>query len=248
MRNLLLTLRFIGTEYCGFQFQNNGLSVAEVFSRAAESVLGERPQIKGCSRTDAGVHALGYALSLKTNSSIPAERLPIALNTRLPQDVAVTSCREVGDDFHARYCAKSKQYIYKILNTGIKDPFYEGLALRHPKALDENQLNAQALDYIGAHDFSAFCNAGGNVSDKVRNIYKCSVAREGDIVLFSVTGDGFLYNMVRIMVGTLLDISSGKIAKGSIKDIIASRDRERAGITAPAHGLYLARVDYTGLD
>ena len=246
MRNLLLTLRFVGTRYCGFQVQKNGISVAEVFQDATEAVLGHRPDIKGCSRTDAGVHALAYGLSLRTGHAIPVEKLPLALNAHLPDDIAVTACREVQGDFHARYCAVGKEYIYKICNTACRDPFYDGLALRYPAPLDAVRMDSQAKRFIGTFDFSAFCNSGSGVIDRVRTISSCSVSREGDRVLFAVTGDGFLYNMVRIMVGTLLDIEAGRLPRDSIDDIMASKRRDRAGATAPAHGLYLSQVFYPG--
>jgi tRNA pseudouridine38-40 synthase len=248
MRNLLLTLRFLGGRYCGFQVQKNGLSIAEVVQDAAEAVLGHRPPIKGCSRTDAGVHALGFGLSLKTDNPIPAERLPLAMNAHLPEDVAVAACVEVPEDFHARYSAIAKEYIYRIHNSPCRHPFWEGRALRHGPTLDVAALNEQAAGFIGRHDFSALCSAGSSVENRVRHVQSCRLEREGELVTFTVVGDGFLYNMVRIMVGTLLDIGSGRIPPGSIPDILLSGDRRRAGHTAPAHGLYLSRVFYPGMD
>lgn len=244
VRNLLLTLRFMGGGYCGFQVQKNGISIAEVVQNAAERVLGHRPPIKGCSRTDAGVHALGYALSLKTSSTIPAERLPLAMNAHLPMDIAVCDCIEVPADFHARYSAAEKEYIYQIHNSRCRHPFWEGRALRYAPAIDAEALNREAADFIGLHDFSAFCSAGSSAEDRTRRVLSCRVERGGELVSFTVRGDGFLYNMVRIMAGTLLDINSGRITPGSIPDIILSGDRSRAGHTAPAHGLYLSRVFY----
>lgn len=244
MRNLLLTIRFLGTAYHGWQIQQNAVTVQEKLQAALKTVLGSQPDIKGCSRTDTGVHAACFCVSLKTESRIPCDRLPAALNVNLPKDIAALACREVPEDFHARYNAKGKRYIYKILNTPLRDPFYEGLALHYPHPVDETLLNDACRGFIGTHDFSSFCSSGSSVSDTVRTVSEASVSRQGDVVLFSVSADGFLYNMVRIMVGTLLAVSEGKISAQDIPCIIAARDRSRAGITAPPHGLYLDEVFY----
>ncbi|GAA6513768.1 tRNA pseudouridine(38-40) synthase TruA [Merdimmobilis hominis] len=244
MRNLLLTIRYKGTKYHGFQVQKNALAVATVFQDAVEAVFHQRLDIKGCSRTDTGVHANRFCVSLKTESTIPCDRLVKALNINLPWDVAVLACREVPLDFHARYNCKGKRYVYKILNSEIKDPFLEGLVHQHRYPLDVQELNRAAQDFVGTHDFSSFCSAGSKIEDMTRTIYAASVRREGDLVLFTVEGDGFLYNMVRIMAGTLIDISKGLIPPDGIPAVIAARDRERAGFTAPACGLYLDEVFY----
>ncbi len=244
MRNLLLTIRFLGTAYHGWQIQQNAVTVQEKLQAALKAVLGSQPDIKGCSRTDTGVHASRFCVSLKTESRIPCDKLPIALNVNLPMDIAVHSCREVPEDFHARYDAKGKRYIYKILNTPLRDPFYDGLALHCPRPIDEKVMNEACRHYIGTHDFASFCASGSSVEDTVRTVFDASVHREGDLVIFTVSADGFLYNMVRIMVGTLLAVNEGKLSPSDIPAIISSCDRNRAGITAPPHGLYLDEVFY----
>lgn len=244
MRNLLLSIRFLGTAYHGWQIQHNAVTVQEKVQQALRAVLGTQPDIKGCSRTDTGVHASCFCVSLRTESRIPCDRLPIALNVNLPMDIAVLSCREVPDDFHARYSAKGKRYIYKILNTPLRDPFYDGLALHYPRPIDAAVMNEACRSYIGTHDFAAFCASGTSVEDTVRTVFDAEVRRDGDLVSFTVSADGFLYNMVRIMAGTLLAVNEGKLSPADIPDVIASHDRNRAGITAPPHGLYLDEVFY----
>lgn len=247
MRNLLVTLRFDGRAFHGWQVQKNAATVMQTFQDALEAVLGNRPDVKGCSRTDSGVSAAMYGVSFCTGSRIPCERLIPALNVKLPPAVAVTACREVPPDFHARYSCRGKRYCYRILNTPVRDPFYEGLALHIPYPLDAAFLHKQARQFVGTFDFAAFQNSGSPVENTVRTIFDCSVARRGDLIEFSVAGDGFLYNMVRIMTGTLLNIAQGSLAADSIPDIIASRDRGRAGATAPACGLMLMEVFYDDL-
>lgn len=240
----MLTLRYIGTNYCGYQVQPNGTTVASVLQDAIEGLFGERLPVVGCSRTDAGVHAEMFCAHFCTESSIPCERIIPALNVRLPRDVAVTSCREVPSDFHARYSCLGKQYDYKILNARIRDPFWEKRALLCPTPLDSEKMDRAAQMFIGKHDFTAFCSTGGSVEDKTRTVSLAQVRRDGDLVTFSVAANGFLYNMVRIMVGTLLDAAAGKIQPEDIPEILSSGDRSRAGQTAPAHGLYLVKVCY----
>lgn len=244
MRNLLFTISFKGTRYHGFQVQKNALTVCEVFQNAVEKVVGRREDIKGCSRTDSGVHANHYCISMKTVCMIPCDRLVCAINCRLPDDIAVLSCREVPEDFHARYSCKKKRYIYKIDNSEIKSPFLEGLAFRYRYPIDEKLLDQAAKAFLGTHDFKAFCSTGSKVEDTVRTIYRCDVHREGRLVIVTVEGNGFLYNMVRIMVGTLLHVARGAIAPNEIGAIIDAGDRRRAGKTAPAHGLYLDEIFY----
>ena len=243
-RNLLLTLRFAGTNYHGFQVQANASSVCQVFQDAVQQILGERLPVKGCSRTDSGVHANKYCLSMKTQSQIPCGKLVLSLNAALPDDIALISCREVSDDFHARYSATGKEYIYKLLNTRVKDPFAPHLSYRFGRPLDVDMLNMQAQDFVGTHDFTAFMAKGSDIEDPVRTITYFDVQRQGEFVIFTVRGDGFLYKMVRIMVGTLLKIATGELPSGCIPSIIASKDRARAGRTAPACGLYLNDVFY----
>ncbi len=244
MFNYKLIMSYDGTPYHGWQMQENAISVQQCLSEAIERIFGERCTIYGSSRTDKGVHAIGFCCNFKTEKERDCEKIVVGLNAVLPETICVLSCEIASDDFNARFDAKGKEYIYKIWNSRRRNPFLLSKALHYPHYLDSEMLNRQAKDYIGTHDFSAFCAAGGTTLSNVRTIFDCSVERDGDLVTFKVKGDGFLYNMVRIMVGTLLDINSGKIEKNTIPDIIESKDRLRAGITAKAHGLYLNEVYY----
>ena len=244
MSNLLFTLAFEGTRYHGFQVQHNALSVCEVFQDACSAILSKRPDVKGCSRTDAGVHANMYCLSMKLDSTVPRYKLIAAFNHVLPDDIAVLDIKEVPPDFHARYSCTGKEYLYRIHNSRVKDPFAPKLSHQYAKPLDCGMLNAEAQAFVGTHDFSAFCSAGAKPGDPVRTITAFKVLREGEKVLFRVSGNGFLYNMARIMAGTLVYIAMGRIPRGSIPEIIGSRDRSRAGKTMPAQGLTLNRVYY----
>lgn len=244
MRNLLLTLRFDGTAYHGWQVQKNSVTVQQTLQDALETILHHRPPVTGCSRTDAGVHARSYACNFRTEHRIPCENLVRALNTCLPDDVAVLSCREVPDVFHARYSALEKEYVYQIWNTPVRDPFFRGRALHVPYPLDTDIMDEAARHFLGTHDFAAFRAAGSAVKDTVRTISLSHVWREEDRVLFRVRGNGFLYNMVRIMVGTLLYTAQGKLKPADIPAVVASQNRTTAGPTAPAHGLYLNHIFY----
>lgn len=244
MRNLLLTISYDGSNYHGWQIQNNAITVQEVFQKAVEKVFCEKLDIKGCSRTDSGVHANMYCLSLKTDMNINNESVVRALNTYLPKDIAVNSCEEMDDDFHARYNVKTKEYIYKLYNGKIRNPFLEKYAFQYRYPIDVDYLNKEAKAFVGTYDYSGFCSAHSGVEDTVRTVKDFKVWREDDMVYFKVEADGFLYNMVRIMVGTLLFVSEGKIKEGELKDVILSKNRKRAGKTAPAQGLYLNKVNY----
>lgn len=244
MRNLLITISYDGSAYHGWQVQKNAVTVQQVFQKAVEKLFREKKDIKGCSRTDSGVHANMYCVSLKTQKNIPCENIITGLNTYLPKDIAVTGCIEVADDFHARYSVKSKEYVYRIYNSQIRNPFLKNYALHYRYPIDAQYLNEEAQAFLGSHDFSGFCSAKSDVEDTVRTVYSFSVTRNGDEVIFSVEADGFLYNMVRIMVGTLLFVNEGKIKQGELAEVIKSKDRKRAGKTAPAHGLYLNNVKY----
>lgn len=244
MRNLLLTLRYDGTHFHGWQIQNNGDTVEARVKAAFNSVSGKSENIIGCSRTDAGVHANMFCCNVRTDCTVPAEKLPNALNFYLPESISVYDCREVDFDFHARFNAKGKEYVYLIYNDKYRNPFYENKALFYPYPLDVNEMNKNAKDFIGTFDFSAFCSADSEVQDKVREISECKAEKDGNLIKITVRGNGFLYNMVRIMVGTLLYIQNGKIESGTIPQIIESKDRNRAGVTAKPEGLYLNKVFY----
>ncbi|MBQ8210875.1 MAG: tRNA pseudouridine(38-40) synthase TruA [Clostridia bacterium] len=244
MRNLKLKLMYNGKAYHGWQVQANADTVQGRLESAVEAVFGEHLTVYGCSRTDAGVHANEYFCNFRTEKSISCESVVKALNANLPDDIAVFACEEVREDFHSRFDCKSKRYVYKIWNSQIKNPFLTHTACHYKYRLDENLLNEAAQSFIGTYDFKAFCSAGSSVTDTVRTVKAASVVRQGDTVIFSVEADGFLYNMVRIMVGTLINVNEGKIDKNDIQYIIRSADRANAGVTAPAQGLFLDKVFY----
>ncbi len=244
MRNILLTLAYKGTAYHGFQVQKNASTVCETLQNAMEVLLKERPDVTGRARQDCGVHSNMFWVILHTENPMDCAHMRRSLDALLPDDIAVKDCAEVPEDFHARYSCKGKRYVYKIWNAPYMSPFYNGLALHYPRELDADFLDAVCTDFIGKHDFSAFAGAQNTQEDCTREIFYCSVEREGELVTFSVTGDGFLYNMVRIMVGTLLEINEDKLAPDAIPEIIESRDRKLAGRTSPPEGLYLDYVIY----
>lgn len=241
----LLRLSFLGCNYHGFQIQNNASTIAGALKDACCTLFDAPCVISGCSRTDAGVHALEYyaCCCVENGNTVPCDKIPYALNHLLPDDISVRSSCIVDDAFNPRHC-EYKEYVYIVNNSSHKDPFLQGRAVRFPQEINETELNAEAQDFVGKHDFSSFMATGSDVTSTVRTIKYFNVTRQGDNVYFTVAADGFLYNMVRIMVGTLLDISKGKIPKGSIPDIIKGLDRTKAGITAPPDGLYLAKVVY----
>ncbi len=244
MARLLITLRYDGTAYHGWQVQPNATTVQEKLQDAVEAVTGVRAGVTGCSRTDAGVHADMFCCAIDTASALRGDKLASALNFHLPPDIAVYAVREVTADFHPRYHACGKRYVYRIWNGTQRHPVYDNYALHRKGRLNEELLNRAAAEYIGTHDFAAFCAAGSDVQDTVRTVRDCRVERQGDLVLFSVEADGFLYNMVRIMVGTLLEIADGRMSPQAIPAILASGARENAGPTAPAKGLCLQEVFY----
>ena len=244
-RNIAVKISFLGGAYHGFQRQQNALTIQEIIETALEKILGEKSVIFGCSRTDAGVSAKEYVFNFKTANSITAYKLKGALNHFLPDDIAAICCTEVEDGFHARYSAIEKEYKYIVCNTRQKDPFTEGRVFRYGiTKIDADALNNAAQSFVGEHDFSAFCSMHDGAKSHVRNIKSAGVKRCGDDVVFTFRADGFLYNMVRIMVGTLLFVSEGKIAAEDIPAIIESQDRKKAGFTAEPQGLYLNRVIY----
>lgn len=243
-RNISLTLMYDGSSFHGWQMQENAETVQGHLSAALERILGHKVTIYGCSRTDCGVHANTFCCNFRTEKETPCEKIKVGVNALVPESIAVLSAEEKDDDFNARFDCKGKEYVYKVWNSRVRNPFLSGRVLHHPIPIDEKLLDAESKAFIGYHDFSAFCASGTEVQDKRRTVFDFSVKREGDLVLFTVKGDGFLYNMVRIMVGTLLDINSGKIPADTLEDIIASGDRVRAGITAKACGLYLNKVFY----
>lgn len=244
MRNLRLWLRYNGTAYHGWQVQENADTVQGQLETAAEQIFCEKISVNGCSRTDAGVHANEFCCNFRTEKMLGCDTVVKALNAKLPLDIVVLKCEEVPFEFHARFDTVSKEYIYKIWNSELRNPFLLDTVFQYKYKLDEEKLNKAAKDFIGTYDFKSFCASGSSVKDTVRTIFNAEVTRDGDLVIFRVEGDGFLYNMVRIMVGTLIYINEGKIGENDIKNIISSGNRLCAGKTVPPEGLYLNRVNY----
>jgi len=244
LRNILLKLCFNGTKYCGWQIQKNGTSVQGVLKETIFKITAEQANIIGCGRTDAGVSAKEYFCNFKTESNIECAKLLTALNALLPKDIAVLECGEVDLGFHARFNVKKKEYIYQIYNSDIRNPFYEELYLYYPFVLDEKLLNNAAQCFVGKKDFRGFMSSGSAVKDTVRTVFEAKVERNKKVVTFTVSADGFLYNMVRIFVGTLLFIAQGKIKAEDLNELIEKKDRKLLGATAPPSGLLLNKVIY----
>lgn len=245
LRNIIVIISYDGSHYHGWQIQKNAVTVQEVFQKALEKIMHQKLDIKGCSRTDTGVHANMYAISFKVLSRMKCENIVSALNRFLPPDMAAIKSYEVPLDFHARYSCVGKEYIYKIWNNKIRNPFLNNRVFHYWYPLDEKYLNDAAKMFIGKHNFTAFATLDKReTKNMVRNITEFEVYRNGDMVEFKVRADGFLYNMVRIMSGTLLRVAQGKIKPEDIHLIIKSQDRKNAGPTAPPQGLYLNKVFY----
>lgn len=242
--NYLLTLKYDGSSYHGWQRQENAVTVQQKVEEAVEGLFGEKVSVTGCSRTDTGVHANCFKCNFNVIKEIDCRKIVSGMNFYLPDDIAVCDAVQVSENFNSRFDCRSKEYIYKIYNSSIRDPFYINRALFWKFPLDEKMLDIQAKDFIGTYDFSAFRSAGATTKTTVRTVMNAGVERQGELVIFRVEADGFLYNMVRIMVGTLLYIAEGKIKEGSIPQIIASLDRVNAGKTASPEGLYLNRVNF----
>ncbi|MBP1744388.1 MAG: truA [Firmicutes bacterium] len=244
MRNIKLTLEFDGTCYAGWQRQINGIAVEQRVREAIKKLTGEESNLIGCSRTDAGVHARRYVCSFKTGSAIPADRMKYALNNILKDDIVVLESEEAEQDFHARFSAKGKRYTYSICNREMPPAIGRSYVCFFKRPLDADLMASAAVHLVGKHDFSSFKNSNSVVHSNVRTIFSLSVSRTGDTITISVTGDGFLYNMVRIIAGTLIEAGLGDISPEEIKTILESKDRSKAGRTAPASGLCLEEVFY----
>ena len=250
---LLLRINYLGTAFCGYQIQKDKRTVQGELNRAARELFGFECDITGCSRTDSGVHANDFcaAVTKKGESYLPTDieisKIPRAITAHLPLDISVKSAEWVEDSFHPRYDVKYKEYIYRIYNGAVRDPFFEGRSFYVPRAIGGEALERMqraAANYVGKHDFSAFMAQGSSVSTTVREVFYAEVEKLGDEIIFRVAADGFLYNMVRIMAGTLISVAEGRIEPDAIGDIIESRSRDRAGMTAAACGLYLNKVVY----
>ena len=242
---ILLELSYLGGNYAGFQVQPNKPTVQSKLQDALCAVYGERLPVRGCSRTDAGVHAKQYFATYDTSQHIPTEKIPLALNSHLPCDIAVRSSELVPESFHVRHDVLWKEYRYTLYNSQIRDPFIEGRACRLNRVFSSSELERMrdaARLIVGRKDFRAFMSEGSSITDTVRNVLRLDISVDRDLIYINVAADGFLYNMVRIIVGTLIDTARGRFAPDDVADIIASRERRRAGFTAPPEGLCLERV------
>ena len=244
MKNIALKLMYNGTAYHGWQMQKNAVTVCGTLEASLREICGGPVHLTGCGRTDAGVHAERYIANFRTESRIPLERLPLAINTHTPEDIAVQQALEVDEGFNAIGSCLKKEYTYRIYNSRIKNPFYVNRAYFYPKPLDEIFLNRAAGMFVGTHDFAAVRSVGTETSSTIRTIYYCHVSRNGELLELKVCADGFLYNMVRAITGTVLYAAEGKFAPEDIPAILESRDRTAAGPTAPPGGLYLTRLWY----
>ena len=242
---ILLEISYVGTGFAGYQVQPGKLTVQSALQDAIEKVYGERYAVKGCSRTDTGVHALQYFATFDTDKSIPTDRIPHALNSVLDKRISVRSAQTVDMDFHVRHDVLYKEYEYRVQLGAVPNPFLDGRVWHYPKLLRSNALERMqnaAKAFVGTHDFSGFMSAGSDVADTVRDVKWLKVSLDDDMLTVRIAADGFLYNMVRIIVGTLIEAGSGRIDPEKMVDIIASCDRSSAGMTAPPEGLYLKEI------
>jgi len=243
-RTLKLTIAYDGTAYHGFQRQAGALTIQQVLEERLAKIFGHPVKVTAAGRTDAGVHAYGQVISLKTTGSIPTDRVAPAARGVLPDDIVVTAAEEAPAGFNARRAAKSKVYLYRIYPAAMPDPFLRNYAWHLPAALDVAAMHAAVQQTVGEHDFSAFRAAGGAAVSPVRTILAASCRREGRLIEFFFWGTGFLYHMVRNLVGTLAEVGRGRLSGAGFAAILAARDRRLAGITAPPQGLYLQKVYY----
>ncbi len=244
MNNIAIHISYDGTDYHGFQRQENGITIQQKVEEAIAAVTGEDITITGCSRTDAGVHAMDYVCNFKTKSRIPADKFPFALNTVLPENIRCFKGTVVDENFHSRFSALSKIYSYKIYNATHANAVFSRYACHFPRKLDVSKMQIAANDFVGEKDFSAFMATGGQQKTTVKNIYSLAVNSVGELIEIKIHANSYLYNMVRIIAGTLMYVGCGKIDCGDIKGIIESRDRKKAGITAQPQGLCLEKVFY----
>ena len=247
MKRIMLEIAYDGTAYYGWQVQPGMPTIEAELNKALSALLGEKIEIIGASRTDSGVHALGNVAVFDTNSVFPAQKISLAVNNRLPDDIRVLASYEVAADFHPRKAGCAKTYEYKILNTRIAIPTHRLYSYHIYYPLDPVLMQEAARYLIGEHDFASFCSANSQVKDTIRSIYALDVFKEGDMITIRVKGNGFLYNMVRIIAGTLIEFGRGRYKPEKMKEILQACDRSMAGPTAPAHGLTLAKIEYENL-
>jgi len=244
MRNIALKLMYNGTAYHGWQVQKNAITVAETLEKALSSVVCHPVKCTGAGRTDAGVHAEVYIANFRTSSTIPCDRLPLAVNTRLPDDIVVVKATEVPDEFNAIGSCLKKEYTYRIYNNRLGNAFLVDRAWFYPKYLDENIMQAAADRFVGTHDFAAVRSVGTETRTTVRTVHYFNVKRTGDLIECSVCADGFLYNMVRAMVGTIVYAAEGKFPPEAVSEILENKNRTAAGPTVPPGGLYMTNLWY----
>lgn len=246
MRNIALRLRYDGTNYHGWQEQKNDVTVAATVQKALGKICGHPVKVTGCGRTDAGVHAERYCASFKTDARIPADRLPLALNTLLPDDIAAVAAIDAEPDFNAILSCVKKEYTYRIHNSRIRNPFYANRVCFYPVPLRVPEMAAAAAHFVGTHDFKGVRSVGTETKTTVRTVFWYEVEQKGDLIELRVCADGFLYNMARAMAGTLIYVSEGKISPSDIPRLLETGDRRLFGPTVPAYGLYLTRIWYDG--
>ena len=245
-RNIALRLKYDGSRYHGWQVQKSEISVAQTVEEALEKICGHKVKVTGCGRTDAGVHALRYCANFRTDCTIPTDRIPFAVNSRLPGDIAVVDAVEAEENFNSIGSCIKKEYIYKILNSPIRDPFLEKRVCFYPQHLNMEQMAAAARAFEGTHDFKAVRSEGTQTKTTVRTVHWCRAEKEGDIIKISICANGFLYNMCRAMVGTMVYASYGKLKPEEIPRLLEIGDRRLTGPTMPPQGLYLNNIWYEG--
>ena len=244
MKRIFLRVAYDGTDFVGWQIQNEGRTVEGELNKAINALTGETIEVIGASRTDSGVHAKGNVAVFDTESTVPADRFMYALNVFLPEDISVVESKEVAPDFHPRHCSSIKTYEYRIFVSRINDPLKRRYAYRFPTELDVNKMDEAAKYLIGEHDFKSFCCVRTQAETTVRKIYSADVFHDGDDILIRVSGAGFLYNMVRIIAGSLMEVGSGKKDPVHIKEVLEGTDRTLAGPTAEPQGLTLVNIEF----
>lgn len=244
MKRVKLTVAYDGTGYCGWQVQPNGITVEAVLNKALRKLTGEDITVIGASRTDSGVHAMGNVAVFDTNTSIPTERIAMALNQRLPEDIMIVKSEEVSSDFHPRYGNIKKTYEYHIVNTRTPMPTKRLYNYFVSYDLDIEKMREAAGYLVGEHDFVSFCNVRTDVENTVRTIYSLDILKKGEEITVRIKGNGFLYNMVRIIVGTLIRVGRGFYEPEEVKRILEAKERTAAGVTAPPQGLFLMEIEY----
>lgn len=239
-----LVVAYDGTNYCGWQIQPNGITIEEMLNKHLSELLGEHIVVTGASRTDAGVHSMGNVAVFDTNTRMPAEKISYALNQGLPEDIVVQDSCQVPEDFHPRFSKSVKTYEYKILNRRFRLPLERNTSYFYHYPLDVAKMQQAAVYLVGEHDFTSFSSVHAQTNTFVRTIYSLDVSKDGDMISIRITGNGFLYNMVRIIAGTLIQVGAGMIEPEEMERILAGKDRELAGPTAPAHGLTMIGIEY----